>query len=434
MRVYALDGAEVAALEAAGGVLSAREARRRLAEQLGFPASRIKLVRSTTGGEGDGGALLSDGDDVVLADGCGGDHLTVVRLPLVRRCGQGLWDGTAKIWSVETGECLLTLEGHEADAAVLSIAFSPDGEDVVLTGSLDDTAKLWSVETGECLFTLKGHGDAVHSVAFSPIGDAVLTCSSDGTAKLWSVRTGECLLTLDGRGDGVFSAVFSPDGGRVLTCFADAAAKIWSTRSGQCLFTLDGLGNPASSAVFSQDGARALTGSWDGTAEIYSLENGARGGRRGRHLFTLKGHCTAAPVRAMAFSPNGRLACTGSWDGTAKFWCAESGECLSTLDGHGGVPLLDVAFCPNGSRLLTASRDGLVKIWSVAGGECLHTLTGHDDAVFSSVFSTDASHVLTSSWDGTTKIWSAEDAACLFTLSGEIGCVTSAAFQGWRRS
>ena len=48
-----------------------------------------------------------------------------------------------------------------------SAAFSPDGE-LVVTASDDGTAKLWSGTSGECLRSLEGHGDEVMSAAFSP--------------------------------------------------------------------------------------------------------------------------------------------------------------------------------------------------------------------------------------------------------------------------
>jgi WD40 repeat protein len=61
-----------------------------------------------------------------------------------------------------------TLEGHTRD--VTSVAFSPDGKQVV-SGSDDQTVWLWDAATGGALQqTLEGHTRDVTSVAFSPDG------------------------------------------------------------------------------------------------------------------------------------------------------------------------------------------------------------------------------------------------------------------------
>lgn len=80
---------------------------------------------------------------------------------------------------------------------VYSVSFSPDGV-FLASGSDDKNARLWSVNTGQCLKILQEYTDMVWSVAFSPKGDVLLSGSSDGTLKLWDLQTGTCLSTLRG--------------------------------------------------------------------------------------------------------------------------------------------------------------------------------------------------------------------------------------------
>jgi WD40 repeat protein len=61
---------------------------------------------------------------------------------------------------------------------------------------------------------------------------------------------------------------------------------------------------------------------------------------------------------------------------TARYpaaWPPSSGECLQTLEGHGGA-VSSVAFSHDSSRLASASYDTTVKIWDASSGECLQTL------------------------------------------------------------
>ena len=46
----------------------------------------------------------------------------------------------------------------------MSVAVFPDGRRVV-SGSFDTTLKVWDIETGECMATLEGHSGIVRRAA-----------------------------------------------------------------------------------------------------------------------------------------------------------------------------------------------------------------------------------------------------------------------------
>jgi len=37
---------------------------------------------------------------------------------------------------------------------------------------------------------------------------------------------------------------------------------------------------------------------------------------------------------AVAWSPDGKMLASGSYDSSVKLWSPETGECLNTFDGH----------------------------------------------------------------------------------------------------
>jgi WD40 repeat protein len=96
-------------------------------------------------------------------------------------------------------------------------------------------------------------------------------------------------------------------------------------------------------------------------------------GRTGRPSVTLKGH--PDQLNGWAFAPDGKILATAGgytahpWPvnraGDVRIWDAESGRLLARLDRHWGA-VSDVAFSPDGRILATASYDGAIMLWNVA--------------------------------------------------------------------
>uniref|UniRef100_A0A665WGB5 Apoptotic protease-activating factor 1 n=1 Tax=Echeneis naucrates TaxID=173247 RepID=A0A665WGB5_ECHNA len=151
------------------------------------------------------------------------------------------FDGTVKVWDIETGEKLQDIEAHQG--AILSGHVSPDGC-FFATTSADKTVKLWDCESWQCVHTLSGHQDCVRSCRFSWDSRCLATGDDNGEIRLWSVKEG-CLLKIcsqeskDGmdslHGGWVTDMHFSPDDSLLVS--TGGYIKWWNVENGEALQT-----------------------------------------------------------------------------------------------------------------------------------------------------------------------------------------------------
>ncbi len=67
---------------------------------------------------------------------------------------------------------------------------TPDGRRAV-SGSDDETLRVWDLESGRCLRTLEGHSSGVRSVSVTPDGRRAVSGSDDETLRVWDVESGQ---------------------------------------------------------------------------------------------------------------------------------------------------------------------------------------------------------------------------------------------------
>ncbi|KAI1639749.1 WD40-repeat-containing domain protein [Biscogniauxia mediterranea] len=120
------------------------------------------------------------------------------------------------------------------------MAVDPSGE-VVAAGSLDSfDIHIWSVQTGQLLDRLAGHEGPVCSLAFAPNGSLLVSGSWDRTARMWSIfgrtQTSEPLqLQAD-----VLDIAVRPDSAQLAISTLDGQLTFWSISDAEQVSGLDG--------------------------------------------------------------------------------------------------------------------------------------------------------------------------------------------------
>ncbi len=342
-------------------------------------------------------------------------------------------DRTVKLWHVSDGALLRVLSGHTAP--VVAVRFAPDGQTLA---SVDEqsSAKLWRLSDGGESWRAEAAG---RSLAFSPdgrnlvVGDRLLR-TSDGAllrrgipyplAAAWVSdetvvlsRSNTLMLWAVGGEDppqvvlqvssfpvtivGSQVLTLSPDGSILASVHEDGSLRLWRTSDWQFLRQIDG-GPEASDITFSQDSEGVACGYRGAGTRLWRVADGT----------PIREYGTAG-ARCVAFSPDWQVVATGGDDSVITLSQASDGALVRYLTGHTG-PVNALAFSSRGV-LATGSDDKTIRLWRVTDGQLLRTLTGHQQAIDTVAFTPDGATLL-SAGGGEAKLWAVGDGKLVRSL------------------
>lgn len=303
----------------------------------------------------------------------------------------GANDRSVKIWAAHSGECLQTLDGHEAP--VYALAALSDG--LLASGCLDGTIRVWDWQTGECKQTLSARrslhqSECVLCLAVVPpdaasreehgeqAPDTLVSGSSNGKVTLWHKAGPNSEYTIQrvlrGHAGAVQAVVHIPcvagGAGMLATSSHDDTIRLWCLDSGKCVRILQDGHHGVVYTLALLDGM-LVSGSLDRVILLWDCGTG-------EILGELAGHENA--VCGLAVLPDGALV-SGGQDRAIRVWqrVKESGKSAScckqeerenckkwesklVVAGHHRGGVFGLAVLSDGS-LASASRDKTVRLW-----------------------------------------------------------------------
>jgi WD40 repeat protein len=333
-----------------------------------------------------------------------------------RTLASGSGDGTVRFWDPATGEELSAARGHEE--SMTCVALAPDGQAVV-TGSGDSTLRFWDPATGRELRrrdfadydlglprkeTVRMHNPrALYAVAFSPDG-SLLAVGGYQVCQLIDPRTGKrkVAINLPVEDVNLSGLVYSPDGKRMASA-AGSRVRLWDTATGKRAGELPAHKGFVRSVAFSPDGKLLATSSYDRTGKIRLWEVAT--GKLVREILARKD-----TLYGLAFAPDGRALAAGTGnsrryeeENTIQVWDPATGQELAVFRGH--FPTAgNVAYSPDG-RTLAATAYTEVYLWETATGQVRACFTGQAGAVEGMAFAPDGRSLVTAHRDSTALVW-----------------------------
>lgn len=390
---------------------------------------------------------------------------TVHWSPLGDRVATGAADGTVKIWDASTGDELATLAGNESTRFRLECVRWNLDASLLAVSDRRGNLKVWEPASMSVVFEASVPDEYLWSLAWSPDGTTLAGgANMTRLITLWDIEKREVLRSWKAPTHAVTELAWSANGARLASA-AGPYVTLWDPTTGARLREF--AAHASRTHALAWNGDQIATGGLDGLVNVWDAD--ARDEEDRAPLVKLRGH--SAPVRAVAWRPDGEALASAGVDGTIKVWSPVGDQTppvrqagvlatwspdgsqvasrrreLLLFDGHTGEPTGTISFppgepiiaksaawSPDGSRLAITRRLGQVTMFAWPSAEKLYTIEAHGQIGNPQIvhatrcrtlaWSPDGRLFVTGGFDALVKVWDADSGAAVRKLEGHTDTV-----------
>ncbi len=227
--------------------------------------------------------------------------------------------------------------------------------------------------------------EVISNLAISPDGNLLVANGITDALQLYRKSDGQSLIILKdgGKAASALAVAFAPDSKTIAGPRFDYQRShqiiLWDTQNGNIKQRLIGHSDEVDAVAFSPNGKLLASGSYDKTVKIWNAETGK----------LEKTFQTSQSVETVSFSPDSTIIRSADKAGTVQQWQIQTGQLLQTLDnpqskGRTVPGFYNVAFSADG-KLIARANEGKgiadkangISVWNLETGKLVSTLPGH---------------------------------------------------------
>ncbi len=297
------------------------------------------------------------------------------------------------------GDSINWWSGHKE--GVRSVTYNQTGDKVYSAGS-DGQILVWDIKSENRDFKVLVEQNNINRVVgISPDEKYLAIGTGSGNENegvmLYNLQNPDNPpTTVTAHSGQVFDLVFMPDNSGFISVGADGSIK--RSDFNNKVTTIGQNNTEVKALAISEDSKYLAAGNESGEITLWNLENPEDEPKK---IVVKDGEA----IYSAAFSPDGKILAFGDLLGNVVLYDVEAEEEIRTLSNH-TARVMDIAFSDNGKLMATASWDKSVNVWTIDYLNDLPTvLDDHQNWVWSVSFSPDNEHLVTASADAQMRLW-----------------------------